>query len=180
MELFAEQEREEEEKARLEDEKKQAKANKEVARETRRAELARLGEAVRFTKSLSSCKKDELEDVAFILGLKLDPKDTMKIILTKINNRFNAIPAMRADPHFCKIFESSRGSRRMVSDENTVLQAAVAGPSTLETPFHQHLTLGPTSLPLSIAHTPLDGSNNGRYHPYMYVDCANTTAAQLH
>ncbi|THG93508.1 hypothetical protein EW026_g7745 [Hermanssonia centrifuga] len=166
MEMFAAQEREEAEKMQLEQRKKQERSDKEAARENQRSELARQGEGVRFTKSLSSCKKGELEDIAYILGLKLDPKDTVKHILAKINTRFDSMPAMKTDPRFRGIFESTRSSRRVLADENT---APVAGPSNLRLNMSSQSPMGHHSSP-SVACNPLGSHGTDlRYHPYPYI-----------
>jgi len=96
------------------------KARTEKAAETqrRRAHLALLGPAARFEKTLSSCKRSDLEDLIIALGLMIEDKDTAKTLHAKLVDKFSIEPHLKLDPRFSGIFSSSRGRRRLPSSEN--------------------------------------------------------------
>ncbi|CDO68229.1 hypothetical protein BN946_scf184870.g3 [Trametes cinnabarina] len=74
----------------------------------RRAAWLREGAVVEFTGALSSKKKEELKDVAFMLALSPPDKATRQDILDDITRHFNSNPALKADKRFSGLFTRQR------------------------------------------------------------------------
>lgn len=114
MELYEEQERQDAEKRMSEMMKEQAKKNKQVANQDRRAQLAMDGDRVRFTKPIASYKKDELRDLLFVLGMDTEEKETVKHRQERLQEHFEARPHLRNDARFRGMF----ATRRRADEEN--------------------------------------------------------------
>ncbi len=91
--------------------------------------LAMQGPDVRLSKSLLSCKKAEFGEIAFVLGLSLDPKATAKMMLTTIITYFNAHLEKKLNPRFHDIFTSTRSWKSTVIDENIRPNISLASPT---------------------------------------------------
>lgn len=105
--LRRQQEQDTREKEAREEAKKMEKQRKAEALQVHRADLAKQGDAVRFTKALSSCNRPELESVAFVLGLAFN-QDNKKLLLSDIVGHFDKHPELKNDPRFTRMFTRCR------------------------------------------------------------------------
>lgn len=116
--MYDEQEAEDAAEAAKAAEKQKAKEDRKEENVRRRAHLIQLGSSLRFTKPLSQCKRDDLEDIAIILGMAIDSKsDTVKTLYSRIQAHFTANPHLKEDARFMGLFPRATGRRRTTRTE---------------------------------------------------------------
>jgi hypothetical protein len=120
--LAQEQEAEREAREQEKQEKQEQKQAKEAERQHKQDEQDPNEE---FSGSLHSKSKDDLKDIACLLGLSMDGQK--KDLLTRITNKFDNTPGLRTDAHYEGLFRAHR-SRRRVTDENSPLLATEPSP----------------------------------------------------
>ncbi|KAI0797288.1 hypothetical protein BC629DRAFT_1439177 [Irpex lacteus] len=163
-------------------------AEKLVETEHRRAQLIASGSALRFTKPLSQCKRADLEDVVIILGMTVDAKDTMKTLLSRIQQQFTLRPELKQDARFLGLFPRTSRRHRAQREgpcvqvaENAAPIASTSALSSQATPRSlsppSQLHSWPTDPPPSLTPlpqtprrhrqpTPLSPSNGSRLYHY--------------
>jgi hypothetical protein len=97
-------------KAREEHEKKERLVVKERDAEKRRRDLL-ISSTTAFTGTLASKSKDNLKDIAYVLGLTLEPKATNPQIAKQVESALRADPVLQADIRFAGIWGSLNGKR---------------------------------------------------------------------
>lgn len=122
--------------------KRERQAGKERDDEKRRASLAS-DTSVQFTGSLKGKKKADLQDIAYLLGIKdLNAKnDDLNLI---IRSRLLNTEQHRSDPRFAKLYTALDRESRVDNIPTSILNVSVIAPSSTPTVTSRESTLADT------------------------------------
>ncbi|THH29399.1 hypothetical protein EUX98_g4774 [Antrodiella citrinella] len=133
-------------KAAAVQDKQKKKVDAALVAQDRRAELDKLGTNVRFLNSIKYKSREELDDIAYVLGLPMAMFEGARAmdIRDALEKEFQKRPSLKNDPRFSGLFTANRNSTLKRKLEDVAVEAVHVADEV-----SSYLSANPASTPMT-------------------------------